>query len=338
MDITLKMIAHKAGVSAMHVSRALNNKPGVKKDLREKILKIARQQHYQPHIIARSLVLQKTHTIGLIIPCVTHSFFPEITRSVEDVAHSRGYNVLLCHSDDNAQREEEEIRLLLSRKVDGLAIVPATDKINLTVYEQLMKKRVPFCFIDRFYKRLKTSCVITDDKKGAEEAVSYLLSLGHRYIGHIAGPLYLSTAWERYKGYSNALLKNGIKTKTELIRGKKSYEEDGGYQAMKEFLEMKRIPSAIFAANDLLAIGAMKAIKEEGLKIPRDISLVGFADIRMASLLAVPLTTVRQPAREMGRLAAELLIDEIEKKRKQLTQIRLPVRLIIRDSTAPPKK
>ncbi|OGS20357.1 MAG: hypothetical protein A2252_00440 [Elusimicrobia bacterium RIFOXYA2_FULL_39_19] len=326
MVITLKKIAEELNVSAMTVSRALNDKAWVESKLKEKIQKKAAQLGYKPNHIARSLVSSKSNTIGLIIPQFEISFFPEICIGVEKPCSERNYEIYICCSYGKAKREAEEINSLLSRKIDGLIIVPSQDEHDISVYRELLKNKIPFVLVDRYFSHINCSYVVSDDKTGAYNAVSYLIDLGHRKIAHISGPKFASTTQSRIAGYRNALKSKTIDSEL-ILEG--SFDEKSGYETMKKILKEKY--TAVFAANDFTAFGALQAIEEAGMKVPDDISIIGFDDSHFSKYLKVSLTTVRQNPVEIGKTAVEILFENIQNPAKYRRAI-IPTELVIRQS------
>jgi len=318
MTVTIKEIAKKAGVSNATVSDVLNDRwreRRISQKTRDRVYQMAQELNYRRNIIASSLVRQQTKVLGLVIPCVTFSFFPDIARAVEDTAREGGYHVLLCHSDDSVEREHKEIELLREHQVAGLIITPAHDRGNegVDIFLQLQKDKVPFVLIDKFIEGLDGNFVGVDDRAGAYEAVTHLIKLGHKRIAYISGSKNASTNKGRLRGYQEALRDNNFTLEPELTAGDGWLEEDG-YKAGRTLLELdpEKRPTAIFAITDLCAFGALQAIKEKGLRVPEDVSIVGFCDVKAASIATVSLTTVRQPTREIGKQAVQILLEEIE--------------------------
>ncbi len=330
----MKDIAEEVGVSRQTVSDALNNKwkeKRISEVTKRKICATARQLNYRRNNIARSLVLKKTNILGLLIPCVAHSFWPQFARSVEDAARENGYHVLLCHMDDDWQREIEEINLLREQRVAGLIVAPAFDRPNVDIFLELQNDKVNFVLVDQWLNGLECNFVGTDDKAGAYEAVTHLIKLGHRRIAHISGPQSASTARGRLRGYREALADNNIAFDPELVAGNGFHRADG-YKAAENFLKLSRRPTAILAVTDMAATGAMQAIKERGLRVPEDMTIIGFADNEAASIVDPPLTTVRQPVREMGRAAVRMILKGIKEGRRDTEKIILKPTLVIRKS------
>jgi LacI family transcriptional regulator len=320
MAVTIKEIAEKIGVSPTIVSDVLNEKwreRRVSRKTRDKVLRIAKELGYRRNAIASSLSRQQTKVLGLLIPCVTFSFWPDVARAVEDTSRDHGYHVLLCYSDDSVERECQEIELLREHQVAGLIITPAHDRGNegIDIFLQLKKDRVPFVLVDKFIEGLDGNFVGVDDRAGAYEAVTHLIKLGHKRIAYISGAKNASTTKGRLQGYQEALIDSNITPDPDLIAGDGWMEVDG-YKAAKTLLELgpRKRPTAIFTITDLCAFGAIQAIEETGLRVPRDMAVVGFSDIQSASIPRVSLTTVRQPAREIGKQAVQIILEEIKNR------------------------
>ena len=326
--VTIKDIARKAGVSYATVSRALNNHPEVNEGTRKRILKIAAEIGYQPNAIARGLVCKQTNTIGLLIPDITNPFYAEVARGIEDAANEVGYTILLCNSNWNEEREERYLNVLIQKQVDGLIIAESSEKHQSSLLETRLKSTV---FISRINFANSTS-VIIDNITGGRMAVEHLLNKGHQRIAFIGGLEDISANQERLKGYKNALEAHNISINQNYIRNS-NFKRESGHYVMKEILKINPKPTAVFAANDLLALGAIQAIKEQGMSIPGDVAVVGFDDIEFASLPEIQLTTVAQPKYNMGKLALLTLVEQIKSKSFVRQKIMLEPELIIRGTT-----
>ena len=330
---TMKDVALRAGVSTTTVSHIINNTRYVSEDLRQKVMDAIAELNYQPHGPARSLRTKQTRTIGMIIPDNSNPFFAEIARSVEDAAFENQYNVILCNSDGSALKELNYIRLLIEKGVDGLAFISAgKDPQSI---ELLSHQSIPWAVADREIPSVKVDEVLVDNLDGGFQATEYLISLGHRRIGCIAGPGQLTPSFERLTGYKQALDRAGINLAPDLILHG-DFRSASGYDTCRTLIRHPEPPSAIFACNDLMAIGALQAAHDCGLSIPRQLSIIGFDDIAWSSFTFPRLTTISQPKKEMGRLLTAWLVDRI--KNNQLPQRRTTLRakLIERDSCAAP--
>ncbi|MEQ2129025.1 LacI family DNA-binding transcriptional regulator [Caldanaerobacter subterraneus KAk] len=333
MAVTIKDIARLANVSVTTVSRVINNKPeGVSEETRQKILKLVKELGYQPNAIARGLVTKKTKTIGLIIPDISNPFFPDIARGVEDSAHIYGYNVFLCNTDDNLEKESEYIRALKEKYVDGIIFTSSVPSDYQHIME-LVRDGVPIVMMDRRMESEEIYGVFIDNYEGGYLATKHLIDLGHRKIGCITGPLKVKNARERLEGYKRALLDNGIEVDERLIF-EGDYKINSGIIGTEKLLNDNKDITAIFACNDLMAYGAYKTIRSYGYKIPDDISVVGFDDILLSQIMEPQLTTIRQPAYDMGLTAARMLIKLIEGKKVSKKIIIFKPQLVIRQSTA----
>ncbi|SDC35818.1 LacI family DNA-binding transcriptional regulator [Halanaerobium congolense] len=329
MGVTIKDIAKKANVSVTTVSRVLNNKPDVGDDTRKKILKIIDEMNYNPNSVARGLVMQKTHTIGLIIPDISNPFFPQIVRAVEDKAQELGYSVILFNTDNHLERERKAVELFKSKQLDGLIVSLSLG--NEEILKDLKATNYPVVQIDRSVLDHHYPLISIDNKKSAYQMVEYMIKKGYKKIAHISGDLNTTTARDRLEGYKKALKKHGIPIKDEyIIEGE--YTQNSAYQAMQSLLNLKNRPKAIFAANDLSAAGVYKALFEADLKIPEDIAVAGHDDINLASLLKPELTTMRQPKYEMGERAVTILLKMINKQDFEIKDQILTTDLIIRES------
>lgn len=330
MKVTIKDIAREAGVSVTTVSRVLNNKVDVSEKTREKILKIIDKLKYNPNSVARGLVMNKTYTIGLIIPDISNAFFSESARAIEDQLREYGYSVIFCNTDNHKKREKESIDLLKSKQVDGIIGSFSYDSRDEIL--TLEKGGFPLVQIDRLVEGSKVPSVIIDNTSSAYIATEYLIKKGHKKIAHITGDLNTNTGSCRAEGFKNALKDNCINLRKEFLT-EGDFSQESGYLAMQKILEKKDTVTAVFAGNDMMALGAYKAIYEIGLKIPENISIVGHDDFTLASLVRPGLTTMHQPVYKIGKLAAKVLIDIInENKRPSHSEIVISTELIERVS------
>lgn len=331
MPVTIKDIAKLSGVSTATVSKIINGKANdISKSTVEKVMKIIEEQNYSPNTIARSMITKKTKTIGLIIPDVRNPFFTDLTRGAEDVANDRGYSIFFCNTDDDLNKEIKYINNLIEKQVDGIALAGAA--VRDRVLEEKMDIRIPIVSLDRnvYFQGIKGKIEV-DNFSGAYDAVSHLIRSGHRKIMYLSGPLNIKLSSDRLEGYKKALLDNNIEYGEELVVVGR-YNSDFGYEIIKN-IKIDNDVTAIFCGNDLIAIGAMNALKERSISIPKDISIVGFDDIYISSLVTPALTTVRQPSYTIGRLAMERLIDILEGKENLSSRVEIKLELIIREST-----
>lgn len=327
-SITIYDIAKKADVSISTVSRVFNNSPSVSKKTRKKVQKIIDEMNYVPNAIARSLVSQSSKTVGLIVSDVTNPFFTDTIDGIENVLSKEGFTVFLCDTRYSPHRESNYISQMIEKRVDGIIIFSAyASDIDLITKT---RNELPLVSVQSTFKEV--DCVNTTDEEGSFEAVDYLIKLGHKNIAFLVYEYDNSTIANRMKGYLRAHKKNDIPiNKDYIIRSK--FGQNAGYYMAEELLNKFPEVTAIFAYNDTIAIGAYMAINQRGIKIPDEISIIGYDDIEMASIISPKLTTVSQPFYEMGKNAAELLLKRIKEDTKAVPQtILLPTRLIIRES------
>ncbi len=328
---TIKDVARLVGVSTATVSHVINNTRYVSDGLKKKILEAIDELHYHPNAVARSLVKKETHTIGIIISDILNPFYTAIVRGIEDVTYQSGYNVMLCNSDEDPGKEVLYIQILIERRIDGLVISSA---FKDGVHPLLSKlKMVSLVTIVRKVRGLAVDSVFGDNVEGVYQAVRHLIQLGHRRIAIISGPTRLSSGEERLLGYQKALGDHGITVDSNFIKFG-DFKRESGYTLTKEVLQQKEVPTALFVANNQMTIGALNAINELGIRVPKDLSLVSFDDMEWYSFLNPPLTTVEQSPYLMGKTAGEMLLQRINKKRKSIKKIIIPSRLIVRESTA----
>lgn len=330
MRPTIYDIARLAGVSTATVSKVFNQSGSISEKTKKKVLDISKELNYQPNVIASALTGKKTFTIGLLIPDMVNPFFAELARNVEDRAHELGFNLVICNTDNDMKKEIKYVQLLRQKSVDG--IIVATGVRNDEFLKELVVQHVPIALIAREMSVLTASTVLVDDFAGGYNATSHLIELGHKRIAIIAESMSVSSSKERVRGYKHALEEAGLSYDEDLILSTDFTIEAGRSMAL-ELLSRKHRPTAIFACNDLLAIGAMQAAKENGIKIPDDLSVVGFDNTILASITDPPMTTVAQPIRAMGHQVVDLITEEINQTNKIKQRIVLLPELIIRSST-----
>ena len=308
--MNLKELASELNISTTTVSRVLTGqekKYRISEKTSKKVKDLAKSHGFKPNQIARNLRLQRTNTIGLIIPDISNTFFANLARTVEVELRKKNKMVLLCDTKDETTIEQESMDLLLGRKVDGLLVAPVGKK-----WEHLNKNiNIPVVLIDRYFQGNKIPFVATDNYCGSYEATSYLISKGHRYIACIQGLVNTSANTKRIDGFNKAIQDQKKLPIQTIILGN-DYSVQNGYQSTKTLLQMKNIPTAIFALNNQITMGVMKAVHEAGLKIPEDISLLSFDDQPYFELLSPPISAIRQPIEAMGKKAVEILLGLIE--------------------------
>lgn len=326
-------VARASGVSAMTVSRVFNARTNVDEKTRSKVLKAAKKLGYRPNLIAQSLALSRTRTIGVVVPEISHSFFPEAIRGIEEVTYRSGYHLLLMHSAEAAEREADALQTLESKRVDGILLSVAQNVVDAGPYRHVLDVGIPLVFFDRCIRGIGAACVSIDDEESARVITHHLIDHGYTRLAHIAGPSHLTISRDRLAGFRKAHVAAGLVLDASLtVEG--GMHEDGGYVAMCTLLDLpfNRRPRAVVAINDPAAYGAMRAIADRGLAVPGDIAVVGFSDDLRASLMPVPLTTIRQPAYEIGRTAAERLLAAIhgDHRARKLQTVR--TELVVRRS------
>ncbi len=337
-QVTIKDIARELGISPSTVSRALKDHPDISVDTKKAVNELADKLNYQPNIVALSLRQKKTNTIGVIIPELVHFFFSTVISGIEDVARQAGYNVILAQSNEAYAREVAHVKTLFNSRVDGMLISLARETTNFDHIESIISKGVPVVFYDRMYNSATASKVIVDDYAGAKEAVKHLIAQGCKKIVHMVGAPTLNISKDRLRGYKDALTESGIAVDERLILACDTGTFEEGKEVVRKLLTSNTAVDAIFTNNDPMAMGAMMAIKEKGLKIPDDIAVVGFSNWFFGELMEPSLTTIDQPGFEMGQEAARLLIRQIERKDKEQEELPaetkvLKTRLIIRNSS-----
>ena len=326
---TIREVAKVAAVSPTTVSHVINGTRYVSDGIRARVLSAIKRLGYQHNTLARSLRRGETHSVGLILPDSANPFFATIGRGIEASAFDLGYSVILCNSEGNLRRERHYTEVLTKKQVDGIVFVAAGDHAqSLSI---LLELRVPFVLIDRDLPHVSADAVLGDNKQGGYLATRHLLGLGHRRIGCISGPSNITPSADRVAGYRQALTEAVLPNDEGLIfQG--DFHPMSGRMAALELLDQPKPPTAIFACNDLMAIGVIRAAAELNRRIPEDLAVVGFDDIELATFTEPPLTTVRQPAAEMGRRAVQLLIDRIRNRELPSRREIFPTVLTIRSS------
>lgn len=310
---TIVNIANLSGFSKATVSKVIRNKPYVKKSTKEKIQNIIKEIGYHPDEIARSLVSKKNmNFIGLIISDINNSFFSEVALGVESEAKKRGYNVILCNTNYLEEEEKKYIDILIRNRATGLLLAtPTLDDNNI---KELMARKYPFVLITRKIKGLDSNIVSVNHYKSAKMAVNYLIKKGHKKIAHFTVEENTIGVVNRLKGYEAALKENDIKFNKNFIFKNRISKIECGYKLAQKLLASADRPTAIFASDDLLAIGALDCFLEKGYKVPDDLSIIGYDNIKITSLKSINLTTVNQPKFEMGVKSVEILFEQINGK------------------------
>ena len=333
MRVTMREVATKAGVSAMTVSRVINESPRVSDEVRRRVEAAIADLGYVPNRLARGLIRQKTGALGLIVPDVANPFFTLVVRGAEEVAWRAGYHVILCNTQADIDRERGYIEDMLSFQVEGLLLAPVGERSrpNLRV---LRKNNVPFVLIDRTIGGYDGDLVQGDSVGGARQLIEHLIGLGHRRIGMVTETAEVSTARDRLEGYRHALEHAGIEYSPELVLEASATDVGSAHDATLALLDLADPPTAIFSVNNIAVVGVAEAVRERGLRIPEDIAVVCFDDIEHASRFHPFLTVMAQPAETFGTIATQLLLDRlagrIEQRRRLVV---LPADFVVRESS-----
>ncbi len=331
---TLKDVAKEAGVSLSTASRVLSGLPSVNGEIKEKVLLAAKKLHYQPNDLAKSLRQGRTNTIALIIPNIQTAVFPPVTKGVEDVAKKYGYTVILSNTDEDIAQEISVIKKLQNRWVDGFILTTATEKSNHI--PELRKKNIPLVQLIRYVDE-GIDAIVSDNVQAGYKGTEYLLEYGHQKIAFLNSKMEIRLYRQRYEGFLRAMGDWGVEPNPCWVIHD-IYESQRGYEVMKSILEGPDRPTAIFCARDAITIGALQAIREKGLSVPGDISVLGFDNYQSGPVLSPSVSTIVQSTYEMGVRAAERLIQIIQARGELTPQMEiLDVTLIERDSVTFPK-
>ena len=327
---TIREVAERAGVSYATVSHVINNTRVVSPETRQRVLAAMAELNYRPNALARSLRQGKTNTLGLVLPDSANPFFAEISRSIEDKAFNKGYSVFLCNTELDTERELFYVDVLSKKQVDGIIFVAAGDQTDSLDF--LVREGMPVVMIDRNVPNVQVDAVLPDHRLGGFLATQHLLKLGHTRIACIAGPSSITPSAERITGYRNALEQANIPYDEKLvIRG--DYHAQSGMDITSSILMMDPRPTAIFALNDLMALGALRAAAEAVCSVPKDLAVVGYDNLELSQYTNPPLTTIAQSKKEIGVQAVNLLVERIAQKNRPPSRVVLPPELIVRRST-----
>jgi DNA-binding LacI/PurR family transcriptional regulator len=330
MKPTIYDVANEAGVSIATVSKVINKTGRISDKTRKRVLEVMRRLDYQPSVVASALTGKSTYTVGLLIPDLANPFFAEVAQSVEDRGHELGFNLVICSTVNNPKKEAKYITLLKQKRVDGIII--STGLSNESLLHDLIKQKIPLALLARDMPALAVNSVVVDDFNGGYQAASHLIALGHKRIAIITEDLHIASSRERIRGYRRALEEANIPYDETLVLVS-DFTVEGGKRCTSQLFGRPNQPTAVFACNDLLAIGAVQAAREAGKSVPDDLSIVGFDNSILASITDPPLTTVAQPIQEMGRIVMDLLIQEINGQNQYKQRVVLLPNLIVRGST-----
>jgi len=330
---SIREVAVRAGVSLGTVSNVLNRPEIVAEETRRRVQLVIEEIGFVPNGSARQLRAGRSQHIGLVVLDVANPFFTEVARGVEDAAHAAGYVVILCNADDSAEKESHYLRVLEEQRTQGVLITPVQS--DASYLQRLRQRGIAVVLLDR-PSRIKDLCSVTvDDIRGGELATAHLLEQGHERIGFVHGPLSIRQCAERRRGVLRAVRAAGLDPDQVIVDITTSTQRAReGEESVEKLLRARIKPTAVFCANDLLALGLMRGLMKQGISIPGDFALVGYDDVEFASMLSTPLTTIRQPKYELGRTAAELLLDEASNPTShQHKHIVFQPELIVRESS-----
>ncbi len=331
--VTIKDIAKALNLSTSTVSRALRGSYEINAETKRLVLEYAARVHYSPNPIALSLKENKSKTIGIIVPEIANNFFSQAINGIDAIAQQRGYHVVIFQSHESYQREVANVQQIIARKVDGLLISLSGQTTDVSHIQALQEKKLPLVLFDRISEQIVANKVVAENFEGAFQATEYLIKSGKKRIAHLTSPSLLSTTHERFAGYKAALDKYGIAFDENLVRYC-GFEPEEAKRLVEDLLNNHQ-PDAIFTTSDRLALDCFSAVKAKGIKMPEEVAFIGFTNLTVANLLDPPLSTVVQPAFEIGQTAAELLFNAIEKKNAQnpvFSTIKIPTKMNIRQS------
>lgn len=326
---TMRDVARIAQVSTSTVSHVINGTRFVNPETRQRVLDVMEELRYHPNRLARSLRSSHSLTLGVLVPNSANPFFAQILLGVEKACFDSGYNFIMGNANDEQERELAYLNVLLSRQVDGILL------ISTGAYQEsiafLSAQKIPLVVVDRATNLPQVDEIFTENKQGGLIATEYLIDLGHERIGCITGPSFLTPSSQRVEGYYEAMQSRGIVPQESwVVTG--YFQHESGYRACQQLIQLNPRPTAIFVCNDLMAVGALCAIHEAGLSVPQDISIIGYDDIPLASYTVPRLTTIAQPAEQIGQMAVERLIDRLQDSELEPQSRSLPVKLVRRDS------
>lgn len=330
MPVTMRDVAQKAGVSIKTVSRVVNDQGEISDETRQRVMTAITELGYRPSRIARAMVTQRTHTVGMVIPDITNPFFPEVARGVQDLAQAKDYNVFICNTDEYGQEEMQTLYSLADQAVDGIIVF--TSIVSDEKLRAFADSFRPIIIINRYFEHPNVGLVIVDNYRGARLAMAHLLEKGHTAIATFTGNSASPAKIRRVRGYSDALTEAGLPVNQNWIIPD-TPNMTNGYQATRQLLTQYPQITAIFAYNDLLALGALRACFELGRRVPADCAVIGFDDIQFASMVTPSLTTVHYDKYALGQMAINRLFEMIETPQATFSSIDVEVKLMIREST-----
>jgi DNA-binding LacI/PurR family transcriptional regulator len=329
MKVTIYDVAREANVSIATVSKVINNTGRISEKTRKKVKEVMRKLDYQPNLMASALMGKQTKTIGLLIPDLANPFFSELARSIEDRGHELGYNLVICSTDYQEEKENKYLTLLLQKRVDGFILASGFE--NLNKVEELIKDNIPVAIVARDFPMISVNAVALDDFMGGYIAANYLIDLGHKDIAIIASNVWSNR--ERLRGFKHALEEHNLKFRDDFEYITEINVESGKVMTIK-YLSNANPPTAIFACNDLVAVGAIQAAKKLGINVPEQLSVVGFDNTIVATIIEPNLTTIAQPIQNMGKEVMDLMVSILNGDKQDITRLTLLPTLVERESTA----
>ena len=331
--MTLLELAKRLNLSTSTVSRALNDRHRISEKTRKAVKELALELEYQPNPSAKSLRESKTYIIGVLVPELSHHFFASTISGMEDTAIQAGYKIMICQSKESYERERDVANTFLCSRIDGLIVCLSRETEDVRHLQIFQRKDLPVVLFDRVSYTMDATRVVVDDFAGAKMAIDHLVEQGYKKIAHLAGPEALTNSNDRLNGYLEGLDEHNLPIKDEWIHHCDLNGDDAAAHA-RQLLESDDPPDAIFAFNDYVAIDAMKVIKEKGIKIPEEIGVIGFANLPLSALIEPSLTTIEQPAQELGRKATELMLKQLDNRDEfEPETVTIPTKLIVRNST-----
>ncbi len=335
-ETTIHDIAKKLNIAASTVSRALNDNPLISESTRIRIKKTAEEMGYRPNVMAANFRTKRTNTIGVIVPLINRHFFSSVISGIEDVAYKQGFAVSISQSNDNFEKENKIAHTLFANRVDGIILSIAMETKSFDHLKLFAERKIPLVFFDRVVEEIEAHKIVVDDFGGGYRATQHLIEQGRKRIAHIGGPLNLKIYATRQEGFCSALKDADLAIDDSLIVNNSLTREDG-VRALKKLLQVPDKPDAIFCANDTTALSAILYLKEIGVKVPKEIAIVGFSNEPFSEVVTPSITTIKQPGFEMGQKAAELIIQQILNKEKETKYetITMPTELVVRNSSVP---
>jgi DNA-binding LacI/PurR family transcriptional regulator len=330
MKATIYDIAKEAGVSIATVSKVINGKGRISAETRSAVFAIMERLDFQPSVIASALTGKKTFTLGLLVPDISNPFFAEIARAIEDQGHQLGYSVVMCNTDNKDVKVERYISLLLQKSVDGIIIATGIEKKE--ILEQLIARGLPIVLIARELPMIAVDTVVVDDYVGGCMAANHLIQLGHTEVAILSESHKVSSSRERVRGFRQTMSDAGHDFNEQWLKVCDYRVEDGKNKTL-ELLQESSLPSAIFACNDMLAVGALQAAKEMKIRVPKELSIISFDNTILSSVTNPPLTTIAQPMEQLGKLAVDLIVKNIKEDKQMKQRIVLRPEIIVREST-----